>query len=281
MMAGERPRLAGRALRFGLLSVTAAAIALPLMWILAASLRPQSQIFGSAARLGWDTFIPFHPVLANYLALPHGDFPRAVGNTTIVAGATVLLGVLVNSLAGFALAQFRFRGRGLVLTVVVLSFMMPFEATVIPLYRMMRWFGWLDSYRALVLPEVANGLVIFLFRQFFAGIPRAFFEAAQVDGASWFRQYRSIAMPLAWPTIATAVLMLFLVQWDAFFWPVVAASSGQYAMVQVTIARNINFEQNDWGGLFASTSLAIALGMIPFLALQRYYIRSLMESGLR
>jgi ABC-type glycerol-3-phosphate transport system permease component len=281
MMAGERPRLAGRALRFGLLSVAAAAIALPLVWILSASLRPQSQIFGSAARLTWDTFIPFHPVLENYLALPRGDFPRAVGNTAIVAGATVVLGILVNSLAGFALAQFSFRGRGLVLTLVVLSFMMPFEATVIPLYRIMRWFGWLDSYHVLVLPEVANGLVIFLFRQFFAGIPRAFFEAAQVDGASWFRQYRAIAMPLAWPTIATAVLMLFLVQWDAFFWPVVAASSGQYAMVQVTIARNINFEQNDWGGLFASTSLAIALGMIPFLALQRYYIRSLMESGLR
>ncbi|MCB1467255.1 MAG: carbohydrate ABC transporter permease, partial [Rhizobiaceae bacterium] len=127
----------------------------------------------------------------------------------------------------------------------------------------------------------ANGMVIFLFRQFFASIPRDFYEAARVDGASWLYIFTRIAMPLSWPTIATSGLMLFLAQWDSFFWPVVAASAPDYAVVQVAIARNINFEQNDWGGLFASTNIAILLGTIPFLLIQRFYVRTLISGGIK
>jgi ABC-type glycerol-3-phosphate transport system permease component len=90
-----------------------------------------------------------------------------------------------------------------------------------------------------------------------------------------------IAAPLSWPTVATSSLMLFLAQWDSFFWPIVAASAPDYAVIQVAIARNINFEQNDWGGLFASTNLAILLGTIPFLLMQRFYVRSLISSGIK
>ena len=123
--------------------------------------------------------------------------------------------------------------------------------------------------------------MIFLFRQFFASIPRDFYEAARVDGASWLYIFVRIAMPLSWPTIATSALMLFLSQWDSFFWPVVAASDPDYAVIQVAIARNINFEQSDWGGLFASTNLAIVLGTIPFLLVQRFYVRTLVSGGIK
>lgn len=202
-------------------------------------------------------------------------------NSTFVALTTVLFGVIVNALAGFAFAVFDFRGKNLVFLLVIVSFMMPFEAIVLPLYVMIRAFGWANSYQALIVPEIANGMVIFLFRQFFASIPRDFYEAARVDGASWLYIFTRIAMPLSWPTIATSGLMLFLAQWDSFFWPVVAASDSNYAVVQVAIARNINFEQNDWGGLFASTNLAILLGTIPFLLIQRFYVRTLISGGIK
>lgn len=268
-------------LRYGLLSILAFIVVFPLLWLALASLRPQNEIFQPVSEFGWSTFIPSRFTLDNYRALLNGDFPLAVKNSTFVALTTVLFGVVVNALAGFAFAVFDFRGKNLLFLLVIVSFMMPFEAIVLPLYVMIRAFGWANTYQALIVPEIANGMVIFLFRQFFASIPRDFYEAARVDGASWLYIFSRIAMPLSWPTIATSSLMLFLSQWDSFFWPVVAASNSEYAVVQVAIARNINFEQNDWGGLFASTNLAILLGTIPFLLIQRFYVRTLISGGIK
>ncbi|PSM17613.1 MULTISPECIES: carbohydrate ABC transporter permease [Nitratireductor] len=268
-------------LRYGLLSVLAFIVVCPLAWLALASLRPQAEIFQPISEFGWNTFIPSVLTLDNYRTLWEGDFPLAVKNSTIVALTTVVFGVTVNALAGFAFAAFDFRGKNLLFLLVIASFMMPFEAIVLPLYVMIRAFGWTNSYQALIVPEIANGMVIFLFRQFFASIPRDFYEAARVDGASWLYIFVRIAAPLSWPTVATSSLMLFLAQWDSFFWPIVAASAPDYAVIQVAIARNINFEQNDWGGLFASTNLAILLGTIPFLLMQRFYVRSLISSGIK
>jgi ABC-type glycerol-3-phosphate transport system permease component len=267
--------------RYGALSVLAFVVVCPLAWLALASLRPQSEIFQSVADFGWRTIVPSRLTLDNYAALWAGDFPLAVKNSTVVALTTVVLGLAVNALAGFAFAVFEFRGKTALFILVIASFMMPFEAIVMPLYVLVNALGWTNSYKALIVPEIANGMIIFLFRQFFAAIPKDFYEAARVDGASWFYIWSRIALPLSWPTIATSSLMLFLSQWDSFFWPVVAASSPEYAVVQVAIARNINFEQHDWGGLFASTNLAILLGTIPFLLMQRFYVRSLIAGGIK
>ena len=271
----------GIALRYGILSILAFVVAFPLFWLAMASLRPQAEIFRSVTDFGWQTIFPTTLTLDNYRALLASDFPRAVFNTAFVSVWTVALGLVVNSLAGFAFAAFDFRFMNVLFILVIASFMMPFEAIVVPLYVMIRAIGWTDSYQALILPEVANGMVILLFRQFFSGIPRDFYEAARIDGASWLAVWFKIALPLSWPTIATSSLMLFLVQWDAFFWPVVAASSPDYAVIQVAIARNLNFEESDWGGLFASTNLAVLLGIIPFLLMQRFYVRSLIAGGIK
>ncbi|TNM59584.1 carbohydrate ABC transporter permease [Aliirhizobium smilacinae] len=269
------------ALRYGALSILAFAVVCPLAWLALASLRPQAEIFQPVSEFGWRTFVPSRLTLDNYRALMSGDFPLALRNSSIVAVTTVVFGLVVNALAGFAFAAFDFRGKNLLFLLVIVSFMMPFEAIVMPLYVLISGLGWTNSYKALIIPEVANGMIIFLFRQFFASIPKDFYEAARVDGASWLYIWAFIAMPLSWPTIATSSLMLFLSQWDSFFWPVVAASDPDYAVVQVAIARNINFEQNDWGGLFASTNLAILIGMIPFLLMQRFYVRSLISGGIK
>lgn len=268
-------------LRYGLLSVLAFIVVCPLAWLVIASLRPQSEIFQPVSEFGWRTFIPSRITLDNYRALMASDFPLAVKNSAFVAIMTVIFGVAVNALAGFAFAAFDFRGKNFLFLLVMASFMMPFEAIVMPLYVMINALGWTNSYKALIIPEIANGMVIFLFRQFFASIPRDFYEAARVDGASWLYIFTRIAMPLSWPTIATSGLMLFLAQWDSFFWPVVAASHPDYAVVQVAITRNINFEQSNWGGLFASTNLAVLLGTIPFLLIQRFYVRTLISGGIK
>ena len=179
----------------------------------------------------------------------------------------------------FAFAVFDFPLKRTLFAFVLLTFMMPFESIVIPLYTLIRTLDWTNTYAALIVPDLANGLVVFLFRQFFLGIPREIYEAARVDGASWWTIFLRLTMPLSGPTIATAALMQFIHQWDAFFWPLVAASTPELVVVQVAIARNITLEQANWGGLFASASTAILLAMIPFLLLQRYFIRTVTASA--
>ena len=260
-------------LRMVALVLIATVLLLPIYWLTMSSFRPAEDIFRYSGQFSINTLVPSRLTLANYAQILAGGFPRSLFNSLFVATATIVFGVLVNSMAGFAFAVFDFPFKRTLFVTVLLSFMMPFEAIVIPLYTLMRGLGWTDTYAALIMPEVAGGLIIFLFRQFFAAIPREIYEAARIDGASWWRIYLSMTMPVSGPTIATASLMLFIHQWDAFFWPLVAASSADLAVVQVAIARNMTFEQANWGALFASASAAVLVALVPFLALQRYYLR--------
>ena len=263
------------------MAVLAVLILAPLYWLMVSSVRPAGDIFLHASSFSLGTLVPERLTLENYGALINSDFPRAIGNSLFVALTTVTFALCVNSMAGFAFAVFRFPGQRVLFVLVLASFMMPFESIVMPLYTLMRGLGWTDTYRALILPEVASGLAIFLFRQFFAGVPSELYEAARIDGASWWQIYWRLVLPLSLPTIATAGLMQFVTQWDAFFWPIVAASRPELTMVQVAIARNANLETTNWGGLFASASVSVLVAALPFLALQRTYIRTIMYSGFK
>ena len=263
-----------------MLALTVLAL-LPLYWLLISSIRPAGDIFRYGGRFSWHTLIPTQLTLENYADLAQGDFPRALGNSLFVSLVTVAVALLVNSMAGFAFAAFRFPFRRTLFVLVLASFMMPFESIVMPLYTLMRFLGWTDTYRALILPEVASGLSIFLFSQFFAAVPRELYEAGRIDGANWWQVYWRLVLPLSGPTVATAALMQFIQQWDAFFWPIVAASSPDKVMIQVAIARHANMETANWGGLFASASVSVLVAALPFLALQRYYVRTVMHSGLK
>ena len=260
-------------IRYILLVLIAIVLLTPIYWLIMSSFRPADHIFKFSGAFSLETLIPFTLTFDNYLQALSGHIAQAMVNSLFVSISTVVVGVFVNSLAGFAFAIFEFRFKKLLFMMVLLSFMMPFESIVIPLYSLMRHIGWTDTYFALILPEVAGGLVIFLFYQFFRGIPKEIYEAARMDGATWWQIYYKMTMPLSGPTIATASLMIFIHQWDAFFWPLVATSSEKLAVIQVAIARNMTLEQANWGAFFASASLAILIAMVPFFWLQKYYVK--------
>jgi ABC-type glycerol-3-phosphate transport system permease component len=268
-------------LRYIVMMALAMLVLLPMWWLFVSSIRPAGDIFRYGTNFSWRTLVPNSLTGENYATLLASDFPRAIANSLFVSLTTVAIALVVNSMAGFAFAAFRFPGRSVLFVLVLASFMMPFESIVIPLYGLMRFLGWTDTYRALILPEVASGLSIFLFRQFFAAIPRDLYEAGRIDGASWWQIYWRLAMPVSGPTLATAALMQFVQQWDAFFWPIVVASSPDKLMVQVAIARHANLETANWGGLFASASISVLVAALPFLALQRYYVRTMVHSGFK
>lgn len=279
MIAAIAPSPLRVMLRYTALVLVATVLLLPIYWLIMSSFRPGADIFRHTTEVSWRTLVPTQLSLEHYGTMLASDMPRAVFNSVFIGVTTVAIGTLVNAMAGFAFAVFAFPFKRTLFALVLLTFMMPFESIVIPLYTLIRTLEWTNTYAALILPELANGLVIFLFRQFFLGIPREIYEAARVDGAGWWTIFLRLTMPLSGPTIATAALMQFIHQWDAFFWPLVAASTPELVVVQVAIARNITLEQANWGGLFAAASTAILLAMIPFLLLQRFYIRTVTASA--
>jgi multiple sugar transport system permease protein/putative chitobiose transport system permease protein len=265
----------------GLLGIAAVSV-LPLLWAAASSLRPDDEIFRHTLHVSWRTFVPDHPTLQNFRAILFEDrFARFFGNSLFVAGSTILLGLLVNSLAAFGFARFTFRGQRLLFGLVLVTFMVPFEVIVLPLYLVVRSLGWLDSYAALIVPAVPDAFSIFLIRQFMAKLPRDMFEAARVDGASWWAIYWRIALPNAKPALITASLLLFMRQWDAFFWPLVATSSLELTVIQVALTKYMTEFITYWGRLLAGSMLATVPIVVLFFVLQRYYVQSVVSSGFK
>lgn len=274
-----------RPLRIVLWYLAAAAgllfVFVPVLWAVASSFRPLDDIFRYVSPFSLKAFLPTPASLDAYAAIFEKGFGRALFNSLLVSGLTIVAGIYVNSMAGFVFAKFQFPFKGPIFILVLLASMIPFEAIAIPMYAMAQEFNWLDSYSVLIVPAIANGLVVFLFRQFFAEIPTDLIEAALIDGASWWRIYTRIFLPLSKPAIVSASLILFLFQWNAFLWPLVAAPSKRYHVIQVAIA-NLQIEyQTLWNETFAASFIAAVIPVAIVLAFQRHYIRGIAGTGLK
>ena len=209
------------------------------------------------------------------VAIFENNFGRAMLNTFFVSTCSVVGGLLINSMAGFAFAQFRFRGDNIIFAFVLLSFAVPADAIAIPLFKMMRQIGWFDTFYALIIPMLPNGLIIFLFRQFFLGIPKELTEASRVDGLSWFGVYLRICMPLSIPVTLGAGLLLFVGQWESFLWPLIAAPSPELHLIQVTLGRFATEYEAIWNQQFAASSIAGLLPLIFIYLFQRQFVSAL------
>jgi multiple sugar transport system permease protein/putative chitobiose transport system permease protein len=255
---------------------------LPLWWALVSSLRPLDDVFRYVSPFSWQALVPTQFTLSAYQAIfVQQHFGTALGNSFFVASATIVLGLLINSTAGFAFAVLRFPGRNLLFFLTVLTFLVPFEAISIPLYTVIRALGWIDTYYALIVPAVANGIVIFLFRQFFAQIPREFVDVARIDGVSWLNIYLRLYLPLSKPVIISAGLLMFLFQWEAFLWPLIVTRSANLRVIQVALASFQERQETLWNQLFGAASLAALVPMLILLPLQRFYVQGVTASGFK
>lgn len=248
----------------------------PFIWAAVSSFKPNPAIFGDLTPFSWRAFIPAPFTTEPYEAiLLEKGFGRAVVNTIFVAGTTVVAGILINSMAGFAFARFNFRGKTLLFILVVLTFTVPFEAIAIPLFLFIRQLNWYDSFQALIIPGIANGLVIFLYRQFFSGVPDELVDAARVDGASWWTIYMRIFLPMSKHVSIGAGLILFLFQWESFLWPLIATPSPQYRIIQVAIARLATEYRVLWNEQFAASVIAALIPLVFILLFQKQFVSAL------
>jgi ABC-type glycerol-3-phosphate transport system permease component len=255
---------------------------LPYAWMFLNSLRPEQEIFQYAQPLQWHTFVPVQFSLINYTEIfTRLNFGRYLANSLFVAIAIVLLSLVINSMAAYALARINFHGRDFIFVMTLIIMAVPLEATIVPLYITVRQMNLQDSYAALILPWVARPFNIFLLRQFFLELPRELEEAAVVDGCSRFRIYWNILMPNMIPALVTCALVDFLWSWDSFFWPLVAIQTPDLQVVQVAIAAMNEPDRLYWGRTFAACTLVSIPIIALFLRLQRYYVRGVVLSGIK
>ena len=260
---------------------------LPLVFMIVSSFKPDLQIF---ADLGtWNAFLPVGTLnMDNYFGVfDRVPFATFLMNSVLISVSTVALGLVVNSMAAFTLSRMSFRGQKVILGVILATLIVPFETMALPLLwwvNTIPYFdgsqGWLDTYAVQIIPFAANAFSIYLFYQYFDSIPKELDEAAKVDGAGWFRIYRSIIMPLAGPAIATVSILTFLPAWNSYLWPlmVVQTESLRPAMVGIDYFKQLNVS---WGQIMAYASMITLPVLVMFIAFQRAFINSIASSGVK
>ena len=219
------------------------------------------------------------------------SFGLALFNSLFTVSLTVVLGVLVNSMLAYALARFRFRGRSLLLSVVVALIIIPFEAIAVPLLLLVNelpWWGaeglqrgWLDSYQVQVIPFIAHAFSVYLFYQFFVALPKDLEEAALMDGASRLRIYWSIVMPLSKPVIATVAVLQFLSRWGDLLWPVMAVRGEEFATLPLAMQTFFGQFPRQWGDVMAFAVMATLPTLALFIVFQRWFVKSAISSGIK
>ncbi|MAS33790.1 MAG: ABC transporter permease [Anaerolineaceae bacterium] len=271
-----------RILVYSLLITVAVVIVVPLLWAFAASFTPNEKVFEYAYPFSWRAFLPVDFTLEAYENIFARGFGRALVNTFVLGSVTVVFGGTINAMAGFAFARFNFRGKRLIfIFIILLTFLVPVDLTAIPRFILVNDLGWINTWQALIVPGLANSLVIFLFRQFFEEIPQDLIDAARVDGASWPRLFFNVILPLSKPVLITAALLIFLSQWDAFFWPLLVAPRQELRLVQVEISNAVGQFQTLWNELLAGSMLAAIVPILVLMPFQRYYIQAITSSGLK
>jgi multiple sugar transport system permease protein/putative chitobiose transport system permease protein len=274
--------MSGVGVTYLLLLIYGLFVVMPILIVLLSSIRPGEEIFKNMMPFTWRTLLPTQITLKAYVALfQEYHFGKVLFNSFYVATLTVAIGILINAMAGFAFGVFRFRGREILFGFVLITFMVPFEAISIPLFQIINQFKLINTYWGLILPGIANGLVVFLFRQFFKGLPVTLFESARIDGANWMTVFTKLALPLSKPAMLSAGILIFITQWGSFFYPLLVANKPEYRVIQVAIANFFTQYQTLWNLLFASVVIAAVIPIILLLPLQRYFVQAVTQSGIK
>lgn len=266
--------------KYLLLSVLALFFLFPLVFMVVGAFKPDDKVITEGN--SWRAFWPSDFTVENFGdAFDRAEFGRLFFNSTIIAVFVVGLGLIVNSLAGYALARLPFRGsRWIVLTIIALM-IIPLEAVAIPLLFMVSELGWRNTYHVQILPFVANPLFIFLFYTFFLGIPRSLEEAARIDGAGPFTTFWRVVMPLARPVYATVGILSFLFVWGQLLWPVLVTSGPDVRPLPLGMSIFQSQPPISWGDIMAYALMMTIPLMVVFVVFQRWFVASIARSGLK
>lgn len=267
-----------RKIGFYLILIAGAFVMLiPFIWMISTSLKSTGEIMVFPPE-----FIPSEPTLDNYKEVTE-RFPmmRFLWNSLLVAVLTTSGQIIVSAMAGYAFARMQFKGRDKLFLLYLATMMVPAQVTMIPQFIIMREFGWLDSYQALIIPTMFAVFGTFLMRQAMLSIPRELEEAAFMDGANHFQVFLNVCVPLIKPTVATLTIFTFMQSWNNFLWPLIVISSRDLA----TLPLGLSLLQGRWGTDWGLMMAGVVISVIPILAVyifaQKYFIQGMTMSGMK
>jgi lactose/L-arabinose transport system permease protein len=249
----------------------------PFLWMVIASTHDSAALFARPLPM-----LPGGELLANLARLQaETDFGRVMVVSLAIAIVYTALSSIVSVMAGYGLAKFRFRGRGIVLGAILLTMMIPMQVLLVPLFQMMAGLGWIDTFQAVIVPFLANAFGIFLMRQSFLDFPDSVLESARLDGAGELRTFYWIVLPLARPAVAALVIYTFMTQWNAFIWPLLMLSSEENRTVPLALNTMIGLTRVDYPGLMLGSLLATLPVLLVFLVFQRQFIAGLLGGAVK
>ncbi len=265
----------GRILAWTLLFIGGLIMISPLLFMFSTSFKTADQVYD--LRL-----IPAAPTLANYMTvMADGRFLRWFFNSMFVAVIVTVSNCFFDSLVGYTLAKFEFRGRYFIFLAILSTLMIPTEMLVIPWYLMSSQLGWLDSYWGIMFPGMMTAFGTFLMKQFFETVPNDFLEAARVDGLNEFQIWWKVALPLVTPALSALAIFTFLGNWTAFFWPLIVTTSKELYTLPVGLSSFAVEQQIQWEMIMTGAAIATIPTLIVFIVLQRYIVRGVMLAGLK
>ncbi|GMV87180.1 MAG: sugar ABC transporter permease [Chthonomonas sp.] len=262
------------------LTALAAFLLAPFVWMVLVSLHPSKAPIPTMDKLWperfhWENY-------AFVLSMPDIPVARFFFNSIVVTTVVVAGQLLVASLAAYGFARLTFSGRDFIFLMFLLSMMFAGPVTQIPVYLMVRWFGWLNTYAALIVPGLGSAFSVFLFRQFFAAIPKELEEAARMDGAGDLRIYAQVIMPLSKAALATAGAFSFFAVWTDFFWPLLATNSMEMRTLEVGLSVFKNsYGATNWPLQMTAAVVVMLPLLVAFLFTQRYFTKGIMLGGLK
>ena len=270
------PRLA-KVLLYATLAVGVFIALFPMFWMVSASLMPAGEANTYPPRL-----LPSHATFAHYATLfTRLNLGRYLLNSTIIAVTVTLVSLLINSMAGYAFAKLRFRGRNRVFRALVTGLVVPVQVSMLPLFLLFKEMGFINTYWGVIIPSLASIFGIFLIRQYALSIPDDLLDAARIDGAGEFRIYWSVVLPVITPILATLAIWTFLNTWNDFMWPLIVLSDESRYTLPVALANLSGEHVQDTELMMAGSVLTVLPVLLTFLFLQRYYIQGIMVGSVK
>ncbi len=247
----------------------------PFLWMVATSFKP-----------GWDIYnlslIPSAPTLVNYATLfQESIFPRWFLNSLMIALTVTFSVLFFDSLAGYTLSKFRFKGKEVIFILILSTMMIPTEMLVIPWYIMSQTLNWADTYWGIMFPGVITGFGTFLMRQFFANVPDDLIDAARIDGLNEFMIWWRVAMPLVKPALAALAIFTFIGNWNAFLWPLIVISKMNLFTLPVGLSFFSGEFQSEWEMVMTGASVSTIPVLIIFILFQKQIVRGIALTGLK
>ncbi|MCP9211724.1 carbohydrate ABC transporter permease [Streptomyces sp. NEAU-Y11] len=259
------------------LAIALAAVVIPLHWLVVASTHSSREIFDSPPPL-----LPGGHLGENLDTLQRtASFGRVVLNSTLIAALYTLCAGAVCTLAGYGFAKYRFKGREALFGLLMLGLVIPVQVTLIPLFKLMAELEWLNTYQAVVMPNLALPFGIFLMRQSMAALPDELLDSARMDGCGELRLFWKVVLPPMKPALAALAIFLFLYQWNDFIWPLIVLRDSESFTIPVALAALQGLNNTDYGAILAGTAVAAVPMAVVFLVLQRHFVSGLLAGAVK